>query len=63
MGLAQYADDGFFAPSKIAHRCAPRRGGRPHGGARPDASAAHGTGTVDRTHRRLREMVEVINNA
>ena len=62
MGLAQYADDGFFAPSKIAHalRTTSAEVARTAGLGR-DAVQRKERVRSDRTQRRLREMVEVIN--
>lgn len=62
MGLAQYADDGFFAPSKIAHtlHTTSEEVARTAGLGR-DAVQRKERVRSDRTQRRLREMVEVLN--
>lgn len=62
MGLAQYADDGFFAPRKIAHvlRTTSEEVARTAGLGR-DAVQRKERVRSDRTQRRLREMVEVLN--
>ncbi len=62
MGLAQYADDGFFAPRKIADafRTTSEEVARTAGLGK-DAVQRRERVRSDRTQRRLREMVEVIN--
>ncbi len=62
MGLAQYSDDGFFAPRKIADafRTTSEEVARTAGLGR-DAVQRKDRVRSDKTHRRLREMVEVIN--
>ena len=62
MGLAQYADDGFFAPRKIAEalRTTSEEVARTAGLGR-DAVQRRDRVRSDKTQRRLREMVEIIN--
>jgi hypothetical protein len=62
MGLVQFADDGFFIPSKIAEalRTTSEEVARTAGLGR-DAVQRKERVRSDRTQRRLREMVEVIN--
>lgn len=62
MGLAQYADDGVFAPRRIADalRTTSDELARTAGLGK-DAIQRKDRVTSDRTQRRLREMVEVIN--
>jgi hypothetical protein len=62
MGLAQYADDGFFAPAKIAQtlHTTSEEVARTAGLGR-DAVQRKERVRSDRTQRRLREMVEVLN--
>jgi hypothetical protein len=62
MGLVQYADDGFFAPRKIAEtlRTTSEEVARTAGLGR-DAVQRKERVRSDRTQRRLREMVEVLN--
>jgi hypothetical protein len=62
MGLVQFADDGFFAPNKIAKalRTTSEEVARTAGLGR-DAVQRKERVRSDRTQRRLREMVEVIN--
>ncbi|RFB81301.1 MbcA/ParS/Xre antitoxin family protein [Methylovirgula sp. 4M-Z18] len=62
MGLAQYADDGIFAPRKIAHalRTTSEEVARTAGLGK-DSIQRKDRVRSDRTQRRLREMVEVIN--
>jgi hypothetical protein len=62
MGLVQYSDDGFFAPRKIADafRTTSEEVARTAGLGR-DAVQRKDRVRSDRTQRRLREMVEVIN--
>lgn len=62
MSLVQYADDGFFAPAKIAHtfRTTSEEVARTAGLGR-DAVQRKERVRSDRTQRRLREMVEIIN--
>jgi hypothetical protein len=62
MGLAQYSDDGFFAPRKIADafRTTSEEVARTAGLGR-DAVQRKDRVRSDKTQRRLREMVEVIN--
>ncbi len=64
MGLAQYADDGLFAPSKIADafRTTSEEVARTAGLGR-DAVQRKERVRSDKTQRRLREMVEIINKA
>jgi Protein of unknown function (DUF2384) len=62
MGLIQYSDDGFFAPRKIADafRTTSEEVARTAGLGR-DAVQRKDRVRSDKTQRRLREMVEVIN--
>jgi hypothetical protein len=62
VGLAQYADDGMFAPRKIANalRTTSEEVARTAGLGR-DAVQRKDRVSSDRTQRRLREMVEIIN--
>lgn len=62
MGLLQFADDGFFAPQKIARelRTTSEDVARSAGLGR-DAVQRKERVRSDRTQRRLREMVEVLN--
>jgi hypothetical protein len=62
MGLVQYSDDGFFAPRKIAEafRTTSEEVARTAGLGR-DAVQRKDRVRSDKTQRRLREMVEVIN--
>jgi hypothetical protein len=62
MGLAKYADDGFFAPRKIADvlRTTSEEVARTAGLGR-DAVQRQERSRSAKTQRRLREMVEVIN--
>ena len=62
MGLAQYAADGLFAPRKIAEtlRTTSAEIARTAGLGRDAIQRKDRIGS-DRTQRRLREMVEVIN--
>lgn len=62
MGLAQYADEGLFAPRKIAEafRTTSEEIARTAGLGR-DAVQRRDRVRSDRTQRRLREMVEVVN--
>ncbi len=62
MGLAQYADEGLFAPGKIAHafHTTSEEVARSAGLGR-DAIQRRDRVRSDKTQRRLREMVEVIN--
>jgi uncharacterized protein (DUF2384 family) len=62
MGLVQYADDGFFAPRKIAEafRTTSEEVARTAGLGK-DAVQRKDRIRSDKTQRRLREMVEVIN--
>ena len=62
MGLAQYADNGFFAPAKIAQalHTTSEEVARTAGLGR-DAVQRKERVRSDRTQRRLREMVEVLN--
>ncbi|WP_314962664.1 MbcA/ParS/Xre antitoxin family protein [Bradyrhizobium cosmicum] len=62
MGLSQFADDGFFAPSKIAEalRTTSEEVARTAGLGR-DAVQRKERVRSDRTQRRLRAMIEVIN--
>ena len=63
MVLAQYADDGVFAPRKIADalRTTSEEVARSAGLGR-DAVQRRDRLRSDKTQRRLREMVEVVNN-
>ncbi|MER8387683.1 MbcA/ParS/Xre antitoxin family protein [Mesorhizobium sp. M0166] len=62
MALAQYSDDGFFAPRKIADafRTTSEEVARTAGLGK-DAVQRKERVRSDKTQRRLREMVEVIN--
>lgn len=62
MGLVQYSDDGFFAPRKIADafRTTSEEVARTAGLGK-DAVQRKERVRSERTQRRLREMVEVIN--
>jgi uncharacterized protein (DUF2384 family) len=62
VGLAEYADDGLFAPRKIAHvlRTTSDEVARTAGLGR-DAVQRKERVSSGRTQRRLREMVEIIN--
>ena len=62
MGLAQYADNGLFAPRKIAEafRTTSEEVARTAGLGR-DAIQRKDRVKSDRTQRRLREMIEVVN--
>ena len=62
MGLAQYADDGLFAPAKIASafRTTSEEVARSAGLGR-DAVQRKDRVRSDKTQRRLREMIEIIN--
>ncbi len=62
MSLAQYADEGLFAPGKIAHafHTTSEEVARSAGLGR-DAIQRKDRVRSDKTQRRLREMIEVIN--
>lgn len=62
MGLAQYADDGLFAPKKIADafRTTSEEIARTAGLGK-DAVQRQERVRSDKTQRRLREMVEIVN--
>lgn len=62
MGLAQYADDGVFAPKKIADafRTTSEEIARTAGLGK-DAVQRRDRVRSDKTQRRLREMIEVLN--
>ncbi|MBD9375497.1 DUF2384 domain-containing protein [Rhizobium sp. ARZ01] len=62
MGLAQYADDGLFAPRKIADafRTTSEEVARTAGLGK-DAVQRKDRIRSDKTQRRLREMVEIVN--
>jgi hypothetical protein len=62
MRLAQYADNGFFAPRKIAEalRTTSEEVARTAGLGR-DAVQRQDRVRSDKTQRRLREMVEIVN--
>ena len=62
MDLAQYADNGLFAPSKIANmlRTTSEEIGR-SAGLGKDAIQRKDRISSDKTQRRLREMMEVVN--
>lgn len=64
MGLAQYADEGFFAPSKIAKalRTTSAEVARSAGLGR-EAVQRKDRVRSDKTQRRLRELVEILNKA
>jgi hypothetical protein len=62
MGLAQYADDGVFAPKKIAdafHTTSEEIART--AGLGKDAVQRRDRVRSDKTQRRLREMVEIVN--
>jgi hypothetical protein len=62
MGLAQYADDGLFSPRKIADafRTTSEEIARTAGLGK-DAVQRKDRVRSDRTQRRLREMIEIVN--
>ncbi|RWG07817.1 MbcA/ParS/Xre antitoxin family protein [Mesorhizobium sp.] len=62
MGLAQYADDGLFAPKKIADafRTTSEEIARTAGLGK-DAVQRRDRVRSDKTQRRLREMMEIVN--
>ncbi|RWA81792.1 hypothetical protein [Mesorhizobium sp.] len=62
MGLAQYADDGLFAPKKIADafRTTSEEIARTAGLGK-DAVQRRERVRSDKTQRRLRELVEIVN--
>ena len=62
MGLVQYSDDGFFAPRKIAEalRTTSEEVARTAGLGK-DAVQRKDRVRSDKTQRRLREMVEIVN--
>lgn len=62
MSLSQYADDGLFAPTKIANafRTTSEEVARSAGLGR-DAVQRKDRVRSDKTQRRLREMIEIIN--
>lgn len=62
MGLAQYSDNGFFAPRKIADtlRTTSEEVGRTAGLGK-DAVQRKERVLSDKTQRRLRELVEILN--
>lgn len=62
MGLEQYADAGLFAPKKIAHafRTTSEEIARTAGLGK-DAVQRRDRVRSDKTQRRLREMVEIVN--
>lgn len=62
MGLAQYADDGLFAPKKIADafRTTSEEIARTAGLGKDAVQRKDRVGS-DKTQRRLREMVEIVN--
>jgi uncharacterized protein (DUF2384 family) len=62
MGLAQYAEDGLFAPRKIADafRTTSEEIARTAGLGKDAIQRRDRVGS-DRTQRRLREMVEIVN--
>ncbi len=64
MGLAQYADDGLFTPRKIADafRTTSEEIARTAGLGK-DAIQRKDRIRSDKTQRRLREMIEVVNKA
>lgn len=64
MALAQYADDGIFAPRRIAEvfRTTSEEVARTAGLGK-DAVQRRDRVRSDKTQRRLREMIEVINKA
>lgn len=62
MGLAQYADGGFFAPRKIASAFLTTTAEVARSaGLSSDAIQRKDRVRSDKTQRRLREMVEIIN--
>jgi hypothetical protein len=62
MGLVQYSDNGFFAPRKIADAFRTTSEEVAHtAGLGKDAVQRKDRVRSDKTQRRLREMVEVIN--
>ncbi|AZO07747.1 DUF2384 domain-containing protein [Mesorhizobium sp. M3A.F.Ca.ET.080.04.2.1] len=62
MGLAQYADDGLFAPKKIADAfCTTSEEIARTAGLGKDAVQRRERVRSDKTQRRLREMVEIVN--
>ncbi len=62
MGLVQYSDNGFFAPRKIADAFRTTSAEVAHtAGLGKDAVQRKDRVRSDKTQRRLREMVEVIN--
>jgi hypothetical protein len=64
MGLVQYSDDGFFAPRKIAvaFRTTSEEVAQTAGLGK-DAVQRKERIRSDKTQRRLREMIEIINKA
>lgn len=62
MGLVQYSDDGFFAPRKIAEalRTTSEEVAKTAGLGK-DAVQRKDRVRSDKTQRRLREMVEIVN--
>lgn len=62
MSLAQYADKGIFAPSKIAHvlRTTSEEVARTAGLGKDAVQRRDRVGS-DKTQRRLRELIEIIN--
>lgn len=62
MSLAQYASDGIFAPGKIAHvlRTTSEEVARTAGLGK-DAVQRKDRVRSDKTQRRLREMIEIVN--
>jgi hypothetical protein len=62
VGLAQYADDGLFAPKKIADafRTTSEEIARTAGLGKDAVQRKDRVGS-DKTQRRLREMVEIVN--
>lgn len=62
MGLMRYSDDGFFAPAKIANafRTTSEEVARTAGLGK-DAVQRKDRVRSDKTQRRLREMVEIVN--
>lgn len=62
MGLVQYSDDGFFAPRKIAEalRTTSEEVARTAGLGK-DAVQRKDRVRSDKTQRRLRELVEIVN--
>lgn len=62
MSLAQYADNGIFAPSKIAHvlRTTSEEVARTAGLGKDAVQRRDRVGS-DKTQRRLRELIEVLN--